>query len=66
MSAHSWPRGIRTQKRWTTIIEVKQNAVAALRIANTYTSLDNGRFVFLGELREVVDSRELRNAYLAV
>jgi len=49
-----------------TVIVVEQNAIAALRIADRCTILDNGVVVFDGSPREVLENRELREAYLAV
>ena len=49
-----------------TVIVVEQNAVAALRIADRCTILDNGAVAFQGAPSEVLENRELRDAYLAV
>jgi branched-chain amino acid transport system ATP-binding protein len=49
-----------------TVIVVEQNAVAALRIADRCVILDNGAVAFQGAPREVLENRELRDAYLAV
>ena len=49
----------------TTII-VEQNAMAALRIADSAIILDMGQVVFRGAAREVLDDAELRETYLAV
>lgn len=49
----------------TTII-VEQNALAALRIADSAVILDMGEVVFRGSAQEVLDSEELREQYLAV
>jgi branched-chain amino acid transport system ATP-binding protein len=57
---------IELKKVGMTVIVVEQNAIAALRIADTCTILDNGELVFRGEPREVLENRELRSAYLAV
>ncbi len=49
----------------TTII-VEQNAMAALRIADSAIILDMGEVVFRGSAQEVLDNAELREEYLAV
>jgi len=49
----------------TTII-VEQNAMAALRIADSAIILDMGEVVFRGAAREVLENAELREQYLAV
>ncbi len=49
----------------TTII-VEQNALAALRIADSAVILDMGEVVFRGSAQEVLDNAELREQYLAV
>ncbi len=49
----------------TTII-VEQNAMAALRIADSAIILDMGEVVFRGTAKEVLDDAELREEYLAV
>ena len=49
----------------TTII-VEQNAMAALRIADSAIILDMGEVVFRGTAQEVLDNADLREEYLAV
>jgi branched-chain amino acid transport system ATP-binding protein len=49
-----------------TVIVVEQNAIAALRIADRCTILDNGAVVFQGGPDEVLSEPEIRQAYLAV
>ncbi|WP_306118838.1 MULTISPECIES: ABC transporter ATP-binding protein [unclassified Roseitalea] len=49
----------------TTII-VEQNALAALRIADSAVILDMGEVVFRGTAQQVLDSEDLREQYLAV
>ena len=49
----------------TTII-VEQNALAALRIADSAIILDMGEVVFRGRAQEVLDNEDLREQYLAV
>jgi branched-chain amino acid transport system ATP-binding protein len=45
---------------------VEQNAVAALQLADRAVILDSGELVFTGSARELLDSAELRNEYLAI
>jgi branched-chain amino acid transport system ATP-binding protein len=49
-----------------TSVLVEQNAMAALRIADSAIILDMGQVVFRGTAREVLDNEELRETYLAV
>ena len=49
----------------TTII-VEQNALAALKLADTAIILDTGEVVFRGTAQEVLDNKELRDQYLAI
>lgn len=49
----------------TTII-VEQNAVAALKLADTAIILDTGEVVFKGSAQEVLENEELRHEYLAI
>ncbi|MHA1538590.1 MAG: ABC transporter ATP-binding protein [Alphaproteobacteria bacterium] len=49
----------------TTII-VEQNAVAALKLADSAVILDVGKVVYRGTAQEVLDSQELREEYLAI
>jgi branched-chain amino acid transport system ATP-binding protein len=50
---------------FTTII-VEQNAIAALHLSDRAIILDMGEIVFDGSAREVIESAELRQRYLAV
>lgn len=49
----------------TTII-VEQNAVAALKLADSAIILDTGVVAFKGTAQEVLDNEELRHEYLAI
>ncbi|NQW01259.1 MAG: ABC transporter ATP-binding protein [Rhodospirillales bacterium] len=49
----------------TTII-VEQNAVAALKLADTALIVDMGQVAFQGSAQEVLDNEELRHEYLAI
>ncbi len=49
----------------TTII-VEQNAVAALKLADTAIIIDMGQVAFSGTAQEVLDNEELRHEYLAI
>ena len=49
----------------TTII-VEQNAIAALELADRAVIVDMGQVAFSGTAREVLEDRELREAYLAI
>ncbi|MFU0504884.1 ABC transporter ATP-binding protein [Pseudaminobacter sp. NGMCC 1.201702] len=49
----------------TTII-VEQNAVAALRLSDRAVILDTGEVAFSGTAKELLDSPQLRNEYLAI
>ncbi|MGL1920180.1 MAG: ABC transporter ATP-binding protein [Hyphomicrobiales bacterium] len=49
----------------TTII-VEQNAVAALKLADSAIILDTGEVAFRGTAKEVLDNKELREEYLAI
>jgi branched-chain amino acid transport system ATP-binding protein len=49
-----------------TILLVEQNAVAALRIADRCTILDDGAIVFAGRPAEILENEELRRRHLAV
>lgn len=52
--------------RGITTIIVEQNAVAALRLADRAVILDTGELVFAGSAKELLESAELRNEYLAI
>ena len=49
----------------TTII-VEQNAVAALKLADSAIILDTGEIAFRGTAKEVLENKELREEYLAI
>jgi len=49
----------------TTII-VEQNAIAALKLADSAIILDTGEVAFQGSAQEVLDNEELRHEYLAI
>ena len=49
----------------TTII-VEQNAIAALKLADSAIILDTGEVAFQGTAQEVLDNEELRHEYLAI
>ncbi|MCZ6763809.1 MAG: ABC transporter ATP-binding protein [Alphaproteobacteria bacterium] len=49
----------------TTII-VEQNAIAALKLADSAIILDTGQIAFRGSAQEVLDNKELRHEYLAI
>ena len=49
----------------TTVI-VEQNAIAALKLADSAIILDTGEIVFRGSAQEVLDDEGLRHEYLAI
>ena len=49
-----------------TTILVEQNAVAALKLADSAIILDTGVVAFKGSAQEVLDNEELRHEYLAI
>ncbi|MFK7891946.1 MAG: ABC transporter ATP-binding protein [Granulosicoccus sp.] len=49
-----------------TTILVEQNAVAALKLADSALILDTGEIVFSGSAQEVLDNEALRHEYLAI
>ncbi len=49
-----------------TTVLVEQNAVAALKLADSALILDTGEIVFSGSAQEVLDNEELRHEYLAI
>ena len=49
-----------------TTILVEQNAVAALKLADSALILDSGEIVWSGPAQEVLDDEELRHEYLAI
>ena len=54
------------KKSGITTIIVEQNAVAALKLADTAIILDSGEVVYKGKSKEVLDNEELRHEYLAI
>jgi branched-chain amino acid transport system ATP-binding protein len=54
------------KERGITTIIVEQNAVAALRLADRAVILDTGELVFAGAAKDLLESEELRNEYLAI
>ena len=54
------------KERGITTIIVEQNAVAALRLADRAVILDTGELVFAGSAKELLESEDLRNEYLAI
>jgi branched-chain amino acid transport system ATP-binding protein len=57
---------IEVKKIGMTVIIVEQNAIAALKLADSAAILDDGQVVFRGSAAEVLDNAELRKEYLAV
>ncbi|HFQ15471.1 MAG TPA: ABC transporter ATP-binding protein [Rhodobacteraceae bacterium] len=57
---------IEVKKLGITTIIVEQNAVAALKLADSAIILDTGEVVFRGTAQEVLDNKELREEYLAI
>jgi branched-chain amino acid transport system ATP-binding protein len=51
-------------RQGTTILLVEQNAQVALSIANRGYVLETGRIVLAGDARELLDSPQVREAYL--
>ncbi|MBA1147073.1 ABC transporter ATP-binding protein [Ectothiorhodospiraceae bacterium WFHF3C12] len=49
-----------------TTVMVEQNAIAALRLADTAVIVDMGEVAYQGDAQEVLDNKELREEYLAV
>lgn len=49
-----------------TTILVEQNAVAALKLADSAIILDTGQIVFRGSAEEVLNNEQLRHEYLAI
>ncbi|MGH1351255.1 MAG: ABC transporter ATP-binding protein [Methyloligellaceae bacterium] len=54
------------RKEGITTIIVEQNAVAALKLADTALILDTGEVVYQGTSKEVLENEELRHEYLAI
>ncbi len=54
------------RKEGITTIIVEQNAVAALKLADTALILDTGEVVYQGESKEVLENEQLRLEYLAI
>jgi len=57
---------IEVKSHGITTILVEQNAVAALKLADTAIILDTGEIVFRGTAQEVLDNEQLRHDYLAI
>lgn len=57
---------IRVKEAGITTILVEQNAVAALKLADSAIILDTGEIVFRGSAQEVLDNEQLRHEYLAI
>lgn len=49
-----------------TTVLVEQNAVAALKLADTAVILDTGEVAYRGTAQEVLDNEDLRHEYLAI
>ena len=54
------------RKEGITTILVEQNAVAALKLADSALILDTGEIVYRGSAQEVLDDEALRHEYLAI
>lgn len=54
------------KKNGITTIIVEQNAIAALKLADSAIILDTGEVAFRGSAQEVLDNEELRHEYLAL
>ena len=57
---------IEVKNEGITTVRVEQNAVAALKLADSALILDTGEIVFRGSAQEVLDNEELRHEYLAI
>ncbi len=57
---------IEVREAGITTILVEQNAVAALKLADSAIILDTGEVVFRGSAKDVLDNEELRHEYLAI
>lgn len=57
---------IKVKASGITTILVEQNAVAALKLADSAIILDTGLVAFRGTAQEVLDNEELRHEYLAI
>ena len=57
---------IEVREAGITTVLVEQNAVAALKLADTAIIMDSGELVFAGTAKEVLDNEELRHEYLAI
>lgn len=57
---------IEVREAGITTILVEQNAVAALKLADSAIIMDTGEVVFRGTAKEVLDNKELRHEYLAI
>lgn len=57
---------IEVKSEGITTILVEQNAVAALKLADSALILDTGEIAFTGTAQEVLENEELRHEYLAI
>ncbi len=57
---------IEVREAGITTVLVEQNAVAALKLADTAIIMDSGELVFTGTAKEVLDNEDLRHEYLAI
>ncbi len=57
---------IEVREAGITTVLVEQNAVAALKLADTAIIMDSGELVFKGTAKEVLDNEDLRHEYLAI
>jgi branched-chain amino acid transport system ATP-binding protein len=57
---------LQVKKLGITTIIVEQNAVAALKLADSALIVDMGQVAFSGTAQEVLDNEELRREYLAI
>ncbi len=57
---------IEVKSHGITTILVEQNAVAALKLADSAIILDTGEIAFRGTAQEVLDNEQLRHEYLAI
>ncbi|MBV8355961.1 MAG: ATP-binding cassette domain-containing protein, partial [Candidatus Eremiobacteraeota bacterium] len=55
---------VRIKQEGTTVLLVEQNAHLALQIADRAYVLESGRIVLSGEARSLLESEEMRRAYL--
>lgn len=57
---------LQVKKLGITTVIVEQNAVAALKLADTALIVDMGQVAFRGSAQEVLDNEDLRHEYLAI